>query len=375
MEALRDLLDNYMIVKEADRDLYYEVKDNLSNFKIFIQDKLGYNVVIHQDFIKMEKFPGTAEPWMGVQAFEEIEDYCFFVIVIMYLEDKGKEEQFVLSQLLEYISGNYGDKLDWTVYSTRRSLVRVLKFATQLRIIKINDGNEGDFSTDEQTEVLYENTGISKYIIRTFPTDIMEAKSYQDFIDFAWEDMDRARGALRKHRVYRTLTLSPALYNNGTHDQDFYYVKNYKGIIENDMDKYLGWNLHVHKDGAMVVLGEDQRCKQFFPSTGAVSDITLNFNKKVVELIKLGRLNPNVNSLIKMKLEEFKDLLSELREEKSVGWSKEYRECSPEHLFNNLTQFMIMYNMLKVDLEDVTIYPLIGKVVGDYPDDYREGNE
>lgn len=375
MDSLKSLLDNYMIIKAVDRDLYYEVKDNLSKFKSFVQDKLGYNVIIHQDFIKLEKFPGKVEAWMGVQAFEDVLDYSLFVILIMFLEDKGKEEQFVLSQLLEYIAGNYGEKLDWTIYSNRRSLVRVLKFITSLYIIKVNDGDEGDFATNEQTEVLYENTGLSKYVIRVFPTDIMEAKSYQDFLDFAWEDMDRDRGALRKHRVYKNLTLSPAMFNQGSSDQDFYYLKNYKNILENDFDKYLGWNLHVHKDAALLVLGEDQRCKQFFPSTGAVSDIVLSLNEKLTELVKVNKLTPKANSLLEFTLEEFKNILSELKAERSRRWSKEYRESSDEYLFNNITAFMEGFNMLKVDSERIVVYPIIGKVVGNYPEDFAEGDE
>lgn len=375
MESLKILLDNYMIVKAVDRDLYYEVKDNLGNFKAFVQDKLGYNVIIHQDFIKLEKFPGNVEPWMGVQAFEEVIDYTLFVILIMYLEDKGKEEQFVLSQLLEYISGNYGETLDWTIYSNRRSLVRVLKFAAELFIIKANDGHEGDFAINEQTEVLYENTGLSKYIIRIFPTDILEAKSYQDFIDFAWEEMDRDRGALRKHRVYRNLTLSPVVYNQGSSDQDFYYIKNYKNILEYDFDKYLGWNLHVHKDAALLVLGEDQRCKQFFPSSGAVSDIVLSFNEKLTHLVKTKQLTPNTSSELEFTIDEFMKLLSELRGEKAKGWSKEYRESSDDYLFKNLTTFMEGYNMLRVDKGKVLVYAVIGKVVGNYPEDFSEGDE
>lgn len=373
MELLKELLDNYIIVKDQNRELYYDIKDNLSSFKFFIQDKLGYDVILHQDFIKLEKFPGKVESWMGIKEFEDKLDYCFLILFLMFLEDKGKEEQFVLSQLVEYMTSNFEEEsIDWTVYSIRKSLVRVLRFAQALVLIRLNDGDENIFANNNSGEVLYENTGISKYMVRTFPIDIFEANSYRDFIDFAWEDMDRDRGTLRKNRVYRSLILSPILYNDGEDNQDYAYIRNYKNILENDFEKYLGWKLHIHKDGALVVLDQGDRCKEYFPSIGVISDIALCFNKKILSKIKLGELNLSLNSNIEMTEREFMELLKALRLEKSDGWSKEYRECTDHYLYNNLTEFMKGYNMLNIKKGNHIIKALTGKIIGDYPKSYVE---
>lgn len=371
MELLKNLLDNYIILKENDKDVYYDIKDNLSSFKAFIQDKLGYDILIHPDFIKLEKFPGKVETWMGIRDFEEKLDYCLFILIIMFLEDKGKEEQFVLSQLVEYISSNFEEeKIDWTVYSTRRSLIRVLKFSSNLRLIKITDGDEVEFINSSEGEVLYENTGISKYVIRPFPMDIALAKSYKDFIDFAWNEMDRDRGTLRKNRVYRSLLFSPVVYNGGSEDQDYYYIKNYKNILENDFEKYLGWKLHIHKEAALLTLGEEDRCKDYFPGINALTDIVLCLNKKVLEKVTCRELIPKEDSSIELTKEEFIELLSELRDEKASGWSKEYREAQNEYLYKNVVSFMKEYSMLFEKEHSIVLMPLIGKIIGDYPKDY-----
>lgn len=373
MELLRILLDNYIIVKEDNRDLYYDIKDNLKNFKAFLQEKLGYDVIIHPDFIKLEKFPGRVEGWMGVEAFEEIIDYCLFILIIMFLEDRGKEEQFVLSQLVEYITLNfYEEKLDWTVYSNRRALIRVLKVAIALKIIKVTDGDEDSFANNASAEVLYESTGLSKYIIRSFPMDISGAASYRDFLSFAWEDIDEQRGALRRNRVYRSLVMAPVLYNEGSQDQDFYYIKNFKGIIENDLEKYLGLRLHVHKDAALVVLEENERSAKYFPSNNAISDIILSFNKLVIDKLLQGELNLDENSKIKLKCQEFKELLGELRERKAFGWSKEFRESGDLYLYEEIKRNMKGFSMLSEHEDSIIIHPLIGKIVGDYPKEFIE---
>ena len=47
-----DLLENYLILKERDKDLYYDVKDNIDKYKSFIYDNLAYDIIIKDDFIK-----------------------------------------------------------------------------------------------------------------------------------------------------------------------------------------------------------------------------------------------------------------------------------------------------------------------------------
>ena len=48
-----DLLENYLILKERDKDLYYDVKDNIDKYKSFIYDNLAYDIIIKDDFIKL----------------------------------------------------------------------------------------------------------------------------------------------------------------------------------------------------------------------------------------------------------------------------------------------------------------------------------
>lgn len=376
MDTLKTLLDNYIIVKEDNKDLYYEIKDNIKNFKSFIQDKLGYDIIVHQDFIKLEKFPGKAEPWMGIKEFKDKLDYCLFIILIMFLEDKGKEDKFILSQLIDYINSNFEfEKIDWTIYSNRRALVRVLKFAEGLKLVKVFDGEDDSFAESETAEVLYENTGISKYVIRSFPIDISAAKSYKDFISFAWDTIDEQKGITRRHRVYRNIIMSPVMYNEGSEDQDFYYLKNFKSNIESDLEKYLGWKLHVHREAALVVLEENERIEETFPNISAISDIVLCLNKLLLEKLRDNILSLNDNFNIEIDEKYFLELLDELKIKKGEGWSKEFRECSQNYLYSEVFSFMKGFNMIDKINDKIILKPLIAKITGDYPKDFNEGEK
>ena len=71
--------------------------------------------------IKVEKLPAAAENWMGISEFCDPIEYVFFCLVLMFLEDKEAEDQFVLSELTEYVQSQYREEqIDWTIYRYRR---------------------------------------------------------------------------------------------------------------------------------------------------------------------------------------------------------------------------------------------------------------
>lgn len=102
MNALEILLGKRWIIKSKEKELYYRMKDELATMKDFLVEKLGYQVVANPYLIKVEKIPAQPENWMGIREFKEKEDYIFFCYILMFLEDKEAEEQFVLSEEKSY---------------------------------------------------------------------------------------------------------------------------------------------------------------------------------------------------------------------------------------------------------------------------------
>jgi uncharacterized protein (TIGR02678 family) len=377
MKELEILLENYWISKDENKELYYRIKDSIPSFKTFLAEKLGYQVIVNPNLIKLEKTPGKAEAWMGINDFDSNMEYAFLCNLLMFLEDKGSEEQFVLSQITEFIQGNYtGDeKVDWTLYKHRKSLIKVLRFAVRLMMIKLDDGNDQSFANTVDTEVLYESTGLSRYFVRNFTTNMLDYNSYKDIEAEEWGEADIDRGIIRRQRVYRRIIMSPIVYNEGSEDADYDYIKKQRSMIENDLDSFLDFNFHVHKNGALVVLDKERNLKDTFPGGKAISDVVLLFNSLILEKIEEKKLNIKVDDTITVSTAHFESLVEELKERFSVGWSKEYRE---EKSLNALTEDIITYmkdfnmiKMVKLDKE-VEILPLVGKVAGRYPEKFIE---
>jgi uncharacterized protein (TIGR02678 family) len=373
LKELIALLENFIVLKERNRELYYSIKDNYESFRDFFTEKLGYNLIFHEDFLKLEKVPGKAESWMGIENFTDTKEYIFFMLILMYLEDKNKEEQFVLSFITEYISNYYpNEKIDWTKYVNRKSLVKVIKLALTLGIMKNNDGNEEEFSSNENADVLYESTGISRYIVRGFSKDIMECESIEELMKYNYEGIEEDRGVIRRNRVYRRLLLSPIVYNNGVEDSDYEYIKKFRSSIQDSFEKNLGWEVHVHKNGSLIVLSDDNKLGDTFPSMKGESEAVLIFGKFIREKLERKELTLNLNDEIILTKDDFSKLLLELREIKGSGFKKELRDSKEDYFVDSLLSYMKEFLMAEEREQYIALMPVIGKVVGDYPKDYVE---
>ena len=210
MNTLEILLNRRWILKARDRELYYQVKEALASGeeKRFLREKMGYQVIVNPYLIKVEKMPAKPENWMGIMEFKDPVEYVFFCIVLMFLEEKEAEEQFVLSELTEYIQSQYEkEQIDWTIYRYRRHLIKVMKYCTFCGILQVDDGSEDGFARDYTGEVLYENTGASRYFMKNFTQDIMSYAKPEDFEKEEWIDVNEDRGIVRRQRVYRKLLM------------------------------------------------------------------------------------------------------------------------------------------------------------------------
>ena len=130
MNEFRTLLENFWICKDTDKETYYRVKRDIPNFQRFIREQLGWKLVHTENLLKLEKRPAHAEAFMGIGEFMEIRDYCILCVVLMYLEDKEEQEQFLLSELIDYVEAQLKSyvSIDWTSFTQRKSLVRVLQY-------------------------------------------------------------------------------------------------------------------------------------------------------------------------------------------------------------------------------------------------------
>lgn len=373
MNVFEELMNQRYIIKKKEREKYYGIKDELGSIKEFVTDKLGYRIIQNGTLIKLEKLPGEAQAWMGISDFSSAMEYVLFCLILMFLEDKDAEEQFVLSQLTEYVKAQYpGGNVEWTVYEHRRKLIRVIKFCMKQDLFYINDGSEDGFATNLETEALYENTGVSKYFTRNFTQDISQYKKQEDFFQSDWMDMDEDRGIIRRQRVYRKLLLSMGVYREKEQDEDFAYIRNYRGVIETDLEKLTDCQLQVHKSSAYLMMGEEGDLGKMFPGNNSISDAILLLFYEIQERVKAEKLVLRVNETICLSEAEFQEIIFQCKERYNEGFAKKYREMSQEEFCDILMKELEQFGMIQTDevTKDITIMPIAGKLCGSYPEEF-----
>lgn len=371
MNALEILFSKRYIIKDREKELYYQIKDEAGKYKAFLSEKLGYHIIVTPYLIKLEKTMTKPENWMGILEFKEKTEYIFLCLVLMFLEDKEPEEQFVLSDLTEYVQSQWQEeKIDWTIYHNRRCFVKVLKFCAENWILKIDDGNEENFSKDGSTEVLYENTGVSRYFMRNFTVDISGFSELSDFESEEWIGMDEDRGIIRRQRVYRKLFMTMGMYRTQETEEDFKYIKKYKHIIQNDLSGLIDCDLHVHKNSAFLVLKEDCRMGRCFPEENTLSDVALLCSTLIHEMLDSGEITCPIDEKITMPAQQFEKLLETCKETYQAGFPKKYREMTIREFASAVSQYMEEMELIEADSTDVIIKPALGKISGVYPKDF-----
>lgn len=377
MRTLEILLERRWILKSRDRELYYQIRDELGSVKKFLTEKLGYQVVVNPYLIKVEKMPAKPENWMGIQEFTDPIEYVFFCMVLMFLEEKEAEEQFVLSELTEFIEGQYREEqIDWTVYRYRRHLIKVMKYCAGCGILDINDGSEENFARNNSSEVLYENTGVSRYFMKNFTQDIMGYTSPADFEKEEWIDVNEDRGIIRRQRVYRRLLMSMGMEKDRDTEEDFAYLRNFRNMIQGELSELFDCELHVHRNSAFLILGEGCRMGRCFPEENTLSDIVLLVHSVIQEKIQRNELVLGAEERLVVPGEYFTGLLEECRERYSRGFIKTYREMTTREFCQQVKAYMTELALIEEEAGSVRIHTAVGKIAGQYPKDFlKNGGE
>lgn len=374
MKPLEVLLSKRWILKNRDKELYYQLKDEIGKSRDFLTEKLGYQAIVTPNLIKLEKIPAYAQNWMGIQEFSDHLEYIFLCMILMFLEERDLGEQFVLSMLTEYIQENIKEEqIDWTIYSYRRHLVKVMKYCVKVGILEIDDGSEDNFMKSDEGEVLYQNTGASRYFMKNFSRDISDYQKQEDFLKEEWIGMNEDRGIIRRQRVYRSLLMSPGIYLNDDTEEDFAYVRHYRGMIQEELNRFFDCELQVHKTSAFLVMGEDSNLGKSFPEENTLSDIVLLWCELFRQKINDGDIEVPIGEDIVISTQQFVAISEECKRRYGNGWIKTYREMTMGEFCNKLKEYMIIMEMIKEIYDQIMVYPIVGKVEGCYPKDFKGG--
>lgn len=77
---------------------------------------------------------------------------------------------------------------------------------------------------------MYEVTGVSKYFMRNFSSNITDCNLYTDIYENEQLGLEQDKGKERRQRIYRRLFTENVVYKEDSEDQYYNYIRNYRGI-------------------------------------------------------------------------------------------------------------------------------------------------
>jgi uncharacterized protein (TIGR02678 family) len=374
IQGLDLLFHQYWILRTEHPDWYQLVREREKVLRKYIMEKFGLRLIMHQHFIKLEKIPVEPERWMGIGHFQEPMDYAIFCCALSFIEGKSVDEQFLLSDLCQEILADYpGDfKLDWTLYTHRKSLIRVVKVLMDFQLIRQIDGDINRFDHNEEQEVLYEATLYSRYFMRSYPDDFVNYQNWEELLEEDWRLNQEDE---RRKRVYRKLFFSPGLHRIDQQDPDFMYIRNFRNRLSEDIENHSDYKLHVFKNTAFLSVAQPRQYQEVFPNTKASTDIILQLSQYLHE--HLDAFIPKENGEIIMTEGETNKVIDALRKNYEQGWSKYFREKSTNGIRHELLEVLKDWMMVEVEEESslIKLKPLLGVLSGTFPSDFEGGED
>ncbi|MDQ0230281.1 DUF2398 family protein [Metabacillus malikii] len=159
-EGITLLLEDFWFTRKYDLDKYLLIRQNRKEIQKYFIDNFGYQLIINNAVVKLEKIPSETASWMGIQDFSDPLDYAFFMAILSYLEEKSTDDIFIVSMLSEHVKQFLSQEIDikWENYRQRLSFVRVMKYAEKQQLLEVMEGEIDLYKDDETIEVLYRPT-------------------------------------------------------------------------------------------------------------------------------------------------------------------------------------------------------------------------
>lgn len=375
-KELEYLLNNYWCIKEQDPALYFKIKNNLDYYKDFIQTKLGSKLIVNDRFIKLEKVPAVPKSYMGVPTFTDKMHYTILFIILLFLEDKPKLEQFILSNLIDFITNTATTlELDnvpnWNILHHRKCLVTVINHLKELNIIKVVE-ETSVFTEDTKAEALYETTGLSNYYVREFKNNILEYENINDYTNDEFKNQSENIGDVRRYKVYRHLIYSLVAYTEDLTEFEIDYLRKFRSNINNEISKYTLSDLELTKNMAVLMFDPESHEKFDFPSSKAISDIVLLVNNNILKKVNDEKLMLNHDETITISRENLSRIIKETKEEYGEFFSKYYKEMIQSSFIKEVIDYLKEYDFIREYEYGYKVYPMTSKLIGYIPKDAIE---
>ena len=376
-KEIKSLLYNFWIMKDTDRDLYYQIKSNQSPIKNFISKNLGSNLIIHDRFIKLEKIPTVIKTNGGISNFTSVLEYVILMIMLLFLEDKTRGDYFILSDLIEYVKNTsitleLNHIPDWNKVQDRRCLSNVILFLEELEVIRLKDAGKVSFIENKDAEMLYESLGTSNYLMRMFDDNINDLTAPEDFIKNEFIIQDEDKGDIRRYKVFRNILYTPAVSSRDISLNELDYIKKNRNYIKSEIDKNLNMEVEITHNLTILYDEESNNEKNNFPNSKKLTEIVLMINDRLLQEINNGKIMLDDFETAIIKEDYFTSIIRDIKRTKASYIGKTLLKETDRRFYEIVLEYMQKYNFIEKIGDEIVIYPTISRIIGKTKDNNDE---
>lgn len=372
-EAISTLLENFWITRKSHPDAFHFIRKNNKGVQKYFIDNFGYQLFVTLNLIKLEKVPFSAEPWMGISEFTEPLDYTIFITTLAYLEERSGDDLFLISMLTEFIKDFVTNDVEikWEVYKHRLSFIRVMKYVEKMELVDVIEGDVYKYKNNEELEVLYRPTMLSKNFLRYFTKPVSEFESKEEMLMDKWIP-ENSEPTPKEHlqMINRRLFFSPVVFKDQLSDGEKRYFTNQYFRIVDTVSNNTEFELEIYRNQLLLIAEKRNVKLEQHPNAKGISDVALHFGSFLKAKIKDGEEMPDES--IYMTEYEFEKLVGNCQKHYGDGWSKEFREDYPEVIAVKLLSYLEEWGMIKNhnEIYEIQLFPTIVRSIGEYPRDY-----
>lgn len=374
-EAVAALLQNFWITRKEQPEEFLLIKKHKVIVQKYFIDNFGFRLFLTSNLIKLEKIPYEAESWMGILEFTDKMDYSIFVAILSYLEDRASDDVFILNHLTKHVKDFFNKEVEikWEVRHHRLAFVRAMKYAEKMDLIQVLDGDTEKFKDDEEYEVLYQPTMLSKYYLRFFTKPLNEFQNMEELLFDKWKgDVDNSP-RINLQSLNRRIFFSPVVYRNDLTEEEQKYFTYQSHRMVDVIAEFTDFELEMYQNELLLIETKQKQSVLQYSSGSMIYDISLQFGTYIHRFINQMDEEDRPHFGLVINRHEFDNMMEELQTEYRYGWSKEFRTMYPEEVGEKLIAHLTEWKMGKEDKEayTVTIYPSIMRTIGEYPIEYR----
>jgi uncharacterized protein (TIGR02678 family) len=370
-EAIFILMEKFIILSQDHPDEFRYIKNYEKSIRRFLMDNFGYRLILETEIAKVEKIPYRSEDWMGIKEFRTPMDYMFFTSILAFLENRNADDLFLIRTAAEEVKGFLSDItiVEWKDRKTRESFVRALQFAERNHLIDYKDGDLDQFEKDEQADVLYGSTYLSKYFLRSFTQPLSEFDSVEDVHQ---DGLDRENV---RHTLFRRLYFEPVVYREELTPDEQKYLdhRTRRDSIINEIETYTIYKVERYPNEWLLIHEEKKHNLLQHPSTKGESEIVLHLASVIKKQVLA--LDEELNGPFTITYGMYEDFVKQTINRYSPGWWKKFREeMTMSEVARTMLNYMVDWKLASFDREiyEVKIYPALVRMTGSYPSDFEE---